>query len=142
MKVQKEMILNTKELILMIVTVFVAGILIIAIIWTGRRFYRHREKEPIIKRSPFLVYLMNVCRILYIIHTIIENLACGYGEEEWNIDPIAIINGEEEVGIPQIAKIISVTLYILSIEGMFIFWVARSWIIYFNIQYHLEIQVK
>ena len=139
MKVLKE----NEILILMLVTVIVAGILIGAVCGTARlRFYRNIEKEPIIRRSPFLVHLTNVCCIFYIIHTIIENLAYSFGGTEWYIDAIAIRDGEEEVGIPQITKIISVIFYILSIEGMFIFWVARSWIIYFNIQHGVEVQVK
>ena len=111
---------------------------IITILYTLRRFYKYRYTQALQKRSPLLVYLMNICCIFYLLYHITWKIAYNLGEREWSLN--SILSGNE-VGHQQIIAIISAICFIFSLHGMLIMWIARSWIIYFNCQYGLEITV-
>ena len=126
------------ELILTTVSNVIHFGFIVVILYTVRRFYLHRFTQALQKRSPLLVYLMNICFVFYLIYDITYKIAFINGAKDWNMDPI--LTGED-IRHPQITKLISAIFYILSLHGMVIMWIARSWIIYFNSQYGLELQV-
>ena len=111
---------------------------IIAILYTLRRLYKHRYDQALQKRFPSLVYLMNICIIIYLLYRILYKIAYIYGEGEWNIDEV--LNGEE-IRHQHVTKLISFACYIFSLHGMVTMWIARAWIIYFNCQCGLEVQV-
>ena len=103
--------------------------LIIVILYTLKRFYKYRYCQALQKRSPLLVYLMNICFIFNLLNHIADKIAYVHGVKTPNIDQI--LNGEN-IHYPDVAKLISVIFYIFSLHGMAIMWIARSWIIYFN----------
>ena len=126
------------EWILAIILATVNFGFIIAILYSVRRFYKHQYSQALQKRSPILVYFMNLFYILYLLYHITYNLAYIYGVKELNTDTILTGGG---ICFGDMMSLISVIFYKLSLCPMTIMWIARSWIIYFNCQYGLQIQV-
>ena len=115
--------------------------LIVAIIVTLIRFSEFTYLQALEKRSPLLVYLMNICFIFYLLQHCTYKIAYIYGEPDFDFDPILREKGAG-LGHENILYLVSKIFYIFSLHGMAILMIARSWIIYFNANYGLEVQVK
>ena len=124
---------STEELVLVIVANIIHGLFIIAIIYKCIRFYSYIDCQAIQKRYPLLVQLMNFFIILYLLFNIILKITFIYDGDRTEY--------YQNKSFGNTLALISVFLYGCSLHGMVIMLIARSWLIYFNIQYGIQIQV-
>eukprot|EP01084_Bolivina_argentea_P310938 538155_1 len=110
-------------------------ILSILIIYYFIRFYRFRHTQALQKRHPPLVYLQNLCILFYVIQCILYKFAYIYNDGH---TATGISHNHASIGY--VLKLLSEIFYILSSHGMLLTFAARSYIIYFNINWAIEMQ--
>ena len=130
---------STVEWTLAIISNVVHFSFIITIIYSCIKFYKFSHFQALQKRSPLLVYLMNICFIFYLIQHCTYKIAYIHGEENFDFDPIL---RRKDIGHENILSLTSSVCYVFSLHGMLIMLISRSWLIYFNTQYALQSQVK
>ena len=108
---------------------------IIAIVYTNIRFNRYKNLQALQKRCPSLVQLMSFCIVLYLTHHLTYKFAFIYDQNR------TVTRFYQSQSIGDILTGITTILYMISIHGMTIVLVARSWLIYFNTNYSKEIKV-
>ena len=104
------------------------------ILFTSSKFNRYKGFQAIQKRWPKLVQLMSIGIILYLIHQIIYKFSFIYDG--------SIEGFYQTKSIGNILKVINLLVYLPSIHGMNVTLIARSWLVYFNIKYAIQIKVS
>ena len=125
---------SVEEWILSILSAIIHGALMIGVIASSIRFYQYRQTQALQKRYPLLVQLMSLCIVLYFLFQILYKFAFIYGGESSEF--------QEDNSIGNILRIICSILYFFSIHGVMIMLIARTWFIYFNIKYGIQMQVS
>eukprot|EP01083_Nonionella_stella_P065953 173260_1 len=119
-------------------------ILIFIILYCVSRFFRFSKLQALQKRYPFSVYLMTICIIFYIIQhltykiTFIHHISTSY--EGSTLQQLSDPNATKMQFTLAVVSLISKIFYCFSLHGMVTVLIARSWFIYFNTKWGLQIQ--
>lgn len=121
------------EWILLIISNSIHVLFIVGVVYTSYRFYQYQDTQALQKRYPFLVRLMSFCIILYLIHHLVYKFAFIYGghPSQFRHNP----------SVGNTLSALSIIFYFLSLHGIAIILIARSWLIYFNTKYAIQMQV-
>eukprot|EP01084_Bolivina_argentea_P106143 190036_1 len=110
----------------------------IVIIYYALRFYRFRHEQALQKRHPLLVYLLTIFSVLFIVQNQFYKLSFIYGVTDFDINALKQSKNDPYYG--NLYLLISTIFYVFSLHGFSTVLVARSWIIYFDINRSIQIQ--
>eukprot|EP01084_Bolivina_argentea_P169282 293480_1 len=118
-------------------------VFIFIILYCVSKFFRFRKLQSLQKRYPFSVYLMSICVIFYLAGHLFNNVAFIHQNEAIQgntLQQLSHPNPTKTQFNLAVASLISTIFYCFSLHGMLIVLIARSWIIYFNTKWGLQIQ--
>lgn len=114
----------------------------IAIIRYSIRFRQYRHYQAIQKRHPWLVHLMSIFSILFVLQNIFYKISFLFGVTAFERNALKQTNNKNDEYYGTIFLLLSTTCYMLSLHGLSSVLIARSWIIFFNINRNIQIQVN
>eukprot|EP01083_Nonionella_stella_P055956 147549_1 len=135
---------TTVEWTLALLSNLIHLVLIFIILYWMSRFFHASKLQALQKRYPFSVYLMSICIIFYLIQhlfykiTFIHHFSANY--EGTTLQQASDPNATKMQFNLAVLSLISKIFYCFSIHGMLTVLIARSWFIYFNTKWGLQIQ--
>ena len=123
---------STEAWTLTIISNVIHASFIMVIIMLCIRFYGHKQSQALQKRYPLLVFFMSLGIILYLLQHTLYKVGHIY-------EPVVEYFDMKSIG--NIFHTMSFVLYCVSMHGMIIMLIARSWLIYFNTKYSHQMQV-